>query len=362
MSGRLLTGSAGSKVLAKYREEGGQEAKAGAAGNICREGKGFGKVMARDERIFIIILIVNLIVSLVYLLAGILFIVPAHAAAEKEDGAEILYDNRRTYLLRFIVMILCPVIGPLFFFMAHLFYLVVFWRDVDLADVIFSKERVRTHMKADEERERDIIPLEEAILVNEKKNLRMVMMNVIKEDFRNCLASITLALDSEDSEASHYAAAVLSDELNKFRICVQRLWKQMQEEDAEQTECEEMLLDYMDSILKQHIFSSHEQRKFVSILTEAAESLYGKEPAKFQLKWYEEVCLRNLEVKDFGSCEKWCGRMAEQFPEELPSYTCRLKLYFARQDREAFFETLGVLKKSNVVIDSETLELIRIFS
>lgn len=317
--------------------------------------------MARDERIFIIILIVNLIVSLVYLLAGILFIVPAHAAAEKEDGAEILYDNRRTYLLRFIVMVLCPVTGPLFFFMGHLFYLVVFWRDVDLADVIFSKERVRTHMKADEERERDIIPLEEAILVNEKKDLRMVMMNVIREDFQNCLASITLALDSEDSEASHYAAAVLSDELNKFRIYVQRLWKQIQEEDAGQTECEEMLLDYTDSILKQHIFSAHEQRKFVGILT-AAESLYSKEPARFRLEWYEEVCLRNLEAKDFDSCGKWCGRMAEQFPEELRAYTCRLKLYFARQDREAFFETLGLLKKSNVVIDSETLELIRIFS
>ena len=134
--------------------------------------------MARDERIFLIILIVNLIISLLYLLAGALFIVPAHSAVQKDEQTEILYDNRRTYLLRFIVMILCPVIGPLFFFMGHVFYLVVFWREVDLADVIFSKERVRTHMKADEERERDIIPLEEAILVNEKKDLRQVMMNV----------------------------------------------------------------------------------------------------------------------------------------------------------------------------------------
>lgn len=318
--------------------------------------------LALDERIFVIILIVNLIVSLVYLLAGILFLVPAHAAVEDKDGAEVLYDNRRTYLLRFIVMILCPVIGPAFFFSGHLFYLVVFWKDVDLADVIFSKDRVRTHMKADEERERDIIPLEEAILVNEKKNLRMVMMNVIKEDFSNCLASITLALDSEDSEASHYAAAVLSDELNKFRIYVQRLWKQIQEEDAGQTECEEMLLDYMDGILKQHIFSANEQRKFVSILTGAAESLYGKDSARFTLGRYEEVCLRTLEVKDFESCAKWCGRLAEQFPEELPAYTCRLKLHFARQDRKAFFETLESLKKSAVVIDNETLELVRIFS
>lgn len=318
--------------------------------------------LAPDERIFLIILIGNLIVSLVYLLAGTLFLVPARSAVEDKDGEEVLHDNRRTYLLRFIVMILCPVIGPAFFFMGHLFYLVVFWKDVNLADVIFSKDRVRTHMKADEERERDIIPLEEAILVNDKKDLRMVMMNVIKEDFSSCLASITLALDSEDSEASHYAAAVLSDELNKFRIYVQRLWKQIQEEETGQTDCEEMLLDYMDSILKQHIFSANEQRKFVDILTGAAESLYGKDPARFRLGWYEEICLRTLEVKEFETCEEWCGRLAERFPEDLPAYTCRLKLYFAKQEREAFFETLENLKKAAVVIDSETLELVRIFS
>lgn len=54
--------------------------------------------------------------------------------------------------------------------------------------------------------------------------------------------------------------------------------------------------------------------------------------------------------------------MEAQYPDELLTYTCKLKLYFARQDREAFFQTLDTLKKSDVVIDRETLELIRIFS
>ena len=315
-------------------------------------------ILARDERIFLIILAVNLVVALVYLLGGILFVVPVQA--EDEEEKEVLHDNRRTYLLRFLVMLLCPVIGPLFFFIGHVFYLLVFWKNVDLGDVIFSKERVKVRTKADEERERDIIPLEEAVLVNEKKNLRLVMMNVLREDIRNSLASITLALDSEDSEASHYAAAVLSDELNKFRLNVQKLWKQIQEE-PDRTEYEEMLLDYMDNILKQHIFSSYEQRKFVDVMEQAAELLYGREPSKFTIDRYEEVCLRTLEVKDYEHSAKWCQRLREQYPDRLAAYTCRLKLYFARQDREVFFETLDALKKSNVIIDSETLELIRVF-
>ena len=317
--------------------------------------------LAKDERIFLLILIVNLIISLIYLLAGILFVVPARFAMEDKEGEERLSDNRRTYLLRFIVMILCPVIGPLFFFVGHLFYIVVFWQNVDLADIIFSKERIRVRTKADEERERDIIPLEEAVLVNEKKNLRLVMMNVLREDIQNSLTAITLALDSEDSEASHYAAAVLSDELNKFRIYVQKLWKQIQEE-PERTEYGEMLLDYVDNVLRQHIFSAYEQCRFVDILSSAAELLYEKDPARFTLGRYEEVCLRTLEIKEYDASWKWCLRMAEQFPEELPAYTCRLKLHFARQDRKAFFDTLESLKKSAVVIDNETLELVRIFS
>ncbi len=317
--------------------------------------------MTRDQYIFLIILIVNLVVSVIYLLAGIFLIVPARSVTAEKDS-EILYDNRRTYLIRFIVMLLCPVIVPLFFGISHLIYLIVFFRGANLTDVIFSKERVKTNIRADEEVERDIIPLEEAILVNEKKNLRMVMMNIMRKDIKDSLSSITLALDSEDSETAHYAAAVLSDELNKFRLYVQKMRRQIREEETDQTECEELLLEYMDHILKQHVFSQHEQRKFVETMDETAESLYGKDPARFGLDGYEAVFLRILEMKDYETAEKWCRRIEEQYPDEMKAYVCKLKLYFARQDREAFFETMEALKKSDVVINNETLELIRIFS
>ncbi len=318
--------------------------------------------LAKDEIVFLTILLVNLVVALLYFLAGILFLVPAKEAVGREEGEEIQYDNRRTFLLRFLVMLLCPVIGPLFFFLSHVVYLLAYGRDADLADVIFSKERVQTRMKADEETERNIIPLEEAVLINEKKNLRMVMMNVIKEDIKNSLAALFLALDSEDSESSHYAAAVLSDELNKFRVNVQKLWLEMKEETSAQTECEEMLLDYMDGILKQHIFSVQEQWKYMGILENATESLYQKDASRMTVARYTQVCLRTLESRDMENCRKWCLRMEEQYPEELSSYTCRLKFLFAANDRGAFFETLEALKKSHVVIDNETLELIRVFS
>ena len=58
----------------------------------------------------------------------------------------------------------------------------------------------------------------------------------------------------------------------------------------------------------------------------------------------------------------WCERLAKQYPEELSAYTCRLKLYFIKGDKEHFFAVMDQLKKSDTIIDNETLELIRVFS
>ena len=170
------------------------------------------------------------------------------------------------------------------------------------------------------------------------------------------------ALDAEDSESAHYAAAVLSSQLNEFRINVQKLYGQFREEPEDQTECEEMLLEYMNSVLRQNVFTELEQNRFVKMMDEIAESYFIKNAAKMTEQQYENVCLRLLEIKDFENSEKWCHRLSEQYPDQLPAYTCKLKLYFTTKNREAFFRTLETLKKSDVVINRETLDMVRIFS
>ena len=75
----------------------------------------------------------------------------------------------------------------------------------------------------------------------------------------------------------------------------------------------------------------------------------------------EDVALRLLEIQEYEKCEKWCDRIKLLHPSTLPAYTCRLKLLFNMGRREEFFDTIEELKASSVVIDKETLELIRVF-
>ncbi len=311
----------------------------------------------REEKVFLLLLLVNFLIALIYVLWNIVFVTIFRKQKQKKDRK----DSRRTYLLRFAVMLLCPVAGPLFFLFSYLIFKLPFWAEMDLEDVVFSKERVRIQMKADEERERNVIPLEEAISVNEKANLRMVMMNVLKGDIQSSLSSISQALNIKDSETSHYAASVLSNELNKFRMNVQKMYTELQK-DPGHTECGKELLDYMNPVLEQRIFTEIEQRRFVHIMAETGDLLYENDQDILTAKQCENICLRLLEIEEPASAEEWCMRLGALYPQELASYTCKLKLYFSMRDRVAFLETLESLKKADVVIDHETLELIRLFS
>jgi len=78
--------------------------------------------LSREEQIFLLVLIINTVIAVIYFLVGILIMVPVRGRKKKEE-TERLRDNRRTYLIRFIVMLLCQVFGIVFFFVSHLLFL-----------------------------------------------------------------------------------------------------------------------------------------------------------------------------------------------------------------------------------------------
>ncbi|MBR4776539.1 MAG: hypothetical protein IK007_02875 [Lachnospiraceae bacterium] len=271
-------------------------------------------------------------------------------------------NKEKSVLIKTIVMILCPVIGIVFFGLSYIWFKVFMSSPVDLEDVIFGKEHPKFETKAEEDKERNMIPLEEAIAITGKQDLRTLMMNVVSTDIKRSLASITLALNSEDTETSHYAASVLQDALNEFRTVVDREYKSIMDDVPDKYARCRKLIDYMDQVLSQKVFIEMEQRNYVSTMETVGEILYMGEPDSITVGQFEAIALRLLGIGDYEKCEKWCERIRMHCPSTLAAYTCQLKLYFAMRRRDDFFRCIDELKASPVVIDKETLELIRVFS
>ena len=293
--------------------------------------------------IVLVLLIINLIIAIAYIVWNVL-------------------RENRSFVFKAVVMILCPVVGPAFVFLSYLWYQLLFREEVDLEDVVFSKERVKSIVRANEEQESNMVSLEEAIAVTGQKELRGLMMNIVRGDIKKFLAAISLALDSEDTETAHYAASVLQDALNDFRINVEKQYQLVIQGDENQSIYAEALIEYMNQVLEQKVFTDMEQKSYVERMDEVCEIYYTGYSNQFTSSQFEAITMRLLEVEEYEKCRKWCERAKLHYPNTLSTYTCQLKLYFNSGQKENFFKAVEELKHSSVVVDKETLELLRVFS
>ena len=304
--------------------------------------------MTRSGIIFCIMLILNTLIAVGYLLWYLIF---------KKDT-----DNRRQYVMHTVIMLLCPVVGILYFFLAFLKYHFVKLGERDLTDVEFSKKRHIPRVKADEERERNIVAVEEAILVSDQEKKRANMLNVLLGETDESYSAIALALDSDDSEVAHYAASFLQSKMDTFRENVRKTQQNIAESDIQEEECQEQVLElikYMNHMLKQKVFTRVEQVDFVDQMEQLCEILFQNARNKMTQECYESIMGRMMELQEYEKTELWGECFCEQYPNLLASYTFRLKLYFETKEKDKFFEVLDQLRASPVVVDNKTLELIR---
>ena len=301
------------------------------------------------ERIrFLAVVIVNCVVAMGYLIWYLRF---------KRDQ-----DNRKQYIMHAVIMVLCPVVGPLFFLCGYLKYRFIKFGDRDLSDVEFSKQRHAARVKADEERERNIVPVEESIMISDQEKKRTNMLNILLGETGETLSAIALALDSDDSEVAHYAASFLQSKLDAFRERV-RQSKQMIQEQKDRGEPYQdavlVLIRDMDQILKQQVLTRVEQLDYVGQMETLCQDLYDNDRDRLEVSCYSSLFSRLLELQAYDRAEVWGERFADQYPDQLQPYTLRMKLYFETEQTERFMQVLAKLRASNIEIDYQTLELIR---
>ncbi len=304
--------------------------------------------MTRAGIIFVSLLILNTLAALQYLVWWLVF---------KKDT-----DNRKQYVMNTVVMLLCPIVGIMYFLFSYLKYRFIKIGQRDLSDVEFSKKRHMARVKADEERERNIVSVGEAILVSDKEKKRANMLNVLLGDTDESFSAIALALDSDDSEVAHYAASFLQSKMDTFRDNVRKTQHIIDEHDIKDEECRKLILKlikYMNHMLKQNVFTNTEQIDFVAQMEELCETLFQNARGSLTHQCYESLIARVMELKEYDNAELWGNRFFEQYPNLLAAYTLRLKLYFETGQRDKFFEVLDQLRNSSVAVDNKTLELIR---
>lgn len=298
-----------------------------------------------------VILTINTMIAAGYLIYGLAF----RVKKEKDEKDPV------RYVILSLFMLLCPVIGPAFLGFGNLFYHLFFDTSIDLAAITFSKKRVDVVERPDESDEINLIPMEEAIMINDKENLRNLLLTVLRGDVKKSINAVTKALNSSDSEASHYAASAIMDIMNEFQKTLQKFYAQM-DADPNDTEVMVLYINYLSEMLGAGFLSELEEKTYIYSLQKVCERLFHADPTQLNPMHYTALISLLTKINDLQSSELWIQRFTTNYPDHIEMYRCALHHYFSIKDKIHFFEYMDRLKHSNIPIDNDMLELIRTFS
>ncbi len=265
------------------------------------------------------------------------------------------------YVILSIFMFLCPVTGLLFLGLGTILYKIFFDSSIDLAAITFSKERVDILERPDMETEMNLVPMEEAIIIDDKENLRQLLLTVLRGDISKSINTVTKALNSSDSEASHYAASAIMDIMNEFQTTLQKFHAQL-ETDPNDKEVNQLFIEYLIKMLNTNFLSDMELKTYVYSLVQVCQNVYEHDKSNLKTFYYSDVINLLVKISDIQAAKLWVSRLQEEHPDDIEAYRCILRFYYLTHDKEQFFHYMDRLKRSDIAIDKDLLELIRIYS
>lgn len=204
---------------------------------------------------------------------------------------------------------------------------------------------------------KDIISLEEAILVNSEEVKKKQIKRVLERDGLNNTNILKLAVKNTDIEIAHYASVAILDRRNNLDLKIQELRKKY-EVDKNNIQ---ILYEYSSALkeyLKSDLLDEYYMKKHREIYIEILKALIEKTKDR---TCYSEIIDSLIENKNYYECKFYCDEFINNDQCE-ESYLKLLKYYYITNKKKDFYNTLDMIKESSMELSREGLNILRFWN
>ena len=229
-----------------------------------------------------------------------------------------------------IPMLLLPFFGP--FMVLVIEFLNVLGeqgnRPIDLEHLDTSKDILWKALKNYHEKG-DLVPLEEAILINDVKTRRKFMLETLYDDPMKYWDVIMLAKNNPDVETSHYATTTIAYVQKRFQVSMQELAVEVEKNPDDI----EMLNKYLETIkkyLESGLLEEHLLRNLRIVYGKNLDKKLAKvENDKFSLVERIRNC---IELRDYTAAYETCDLLVNYWPEDEQSWIEAVRVCIEGED------------------------------
>lgn len=200
-----------------------------------------------------------------------------------------------------------------------------------------------------------VVPIEEAISINDAKTRREFMMDIITENSQNYISLLQKARFNDDVDVAHYASTAIMELQRDYELKIQKCQMNVMENPEDPAVLDALILaykNYIDSgLIEDNVLSSQRGRYHDAIIKRIAIEDPPAEP-----DCYHDAVDNQLELGNFVLAEQLLDEAFRKWSNIERVWLLKLKLCFLKHDPDGLRKTLGGIEVSKVFLSAEARE------
>ncbi|AND79046.1 hypothetical protein [Streptococcus pantholopis] len=226
--------------------------------------------------------------------------------------------------------------------------------DSDEDDIKQEGPSDRELIPNDEKDSKNLISLEEALLLKNSDLARDILLDIIGENPEEFLDLFYLARLNEDAEVVHYATTVIAELSRQYDLKM----AQMEKAHAKEPNNLEILAEYcnlMDAYIKNAFVTGQMAH---SLRTDLISLLEKKIRLKESLVDYANLVEHLLSVQNYDRAQTYIDYMMQSWPENENPWLLQLQLFLGLQQGDEAVALAQKMKEKNIYISAENREIV----
>lgn len=267
----------------------------------------------------------------------------------------MLYGKRNGLVLQAMILFSCP-------FLSIFILYTIFKKPKDtqgLPEWLLRREQYddKVLMSPDIQTETNVIPFNDALILNDNKTKRKILIDLLKGQFHHNIDALESALQSDDSETSHYAAAAVQHTKKELINQMKTIEAQLHEEEEDYT----LLAVYRDT-LKQYIriefLDEQTRKKYLYSYLQTLTKLIQLEPLH-DANNYSEKINTAIALEEHRVARETADLFLSFFPKEENAYFSTMKVHFQMKNRNEIEQIIHQLRLTDIQLSPNRLSQLR---
>lgn len=206
------------------------------------------------------------------------------------------------------------------------------------------------------EEEINVIPIEDALLLNENKIKRKLLIHSLKENAIQNTKVLEKALQSDDSETSHYAASAIMEMKRKLVNSIQELSAQY-EANKDDIRVMTSYAEAISQYLKNGLLDEGTYKQYQSLQSEVLEKILNT--GKGEPKHFINKINCDLGLLQYEKASHFSDLFLQEHSNDEMAYIMAMKLSYELQNPTNIQRIVMTLKKQPVKLSAQGLSIIR---